>query len=300
MATARPPLRGDKRAPIFDGADPKELFQFFDDVEAIAIDVNWDASTTIRRGFLYYAKTDVAEVWETLPEVFANPADIGDFKAAMKKLYPSLADGKRYSRGELEQFIAEWAKKGVRTRDEFSTYHREFLHRASYLVRSNKLTENDSKFAFLRGISGQTQKDILQRLEIKDPDHERGDPYNIDKVANAAMYILLRSAVDQVGSDPLSGGTSTTTSASSREHGTTVKKEEVDLSKVWETLKGFQITLESLTRGPSPRNAAGPQPAPLARTPGCAFCSDPNHFIRSCTKVLEYIQAGKCQRDTSG
>ncbi|KAL5526227.1 hypothetical protein ACEPAG_7566 [Sanghuangporus baumii] len=299
MAAARPPLQGDKRALVFDGSDPKELFRFFDDVEAIAMDANWDASTTIRRGYLYYAKTDVAEIWETLPEASIVPADAANFKTGVKKLYPSLADGKRYSRGELEQFIAEWAEKGIRTRDEFGTYHREFLRRASYLVRSNKLTENDSKFTFLRGILGQTQKDVLQRLEIKDPDHERGNPYDIDKVATAAMYILSGSAVDQIGADLLSSGTSATTSATTSRQGVTVKKEEVDLSKVWETLKGFQITLESLTRGPNPRSAAGPQPAPLARTPGCAFCSNPSHFIRSCTKVLEYIQAGKCLRDTN-
>ncbi|KAL5526224.1 hypothetical protein ACEPAG_7563 [Sanghuangporus baumii] len=278
MAAARPPLQGDKRALVFDGSDPKELFRFFDDVEAIAMDANWDASTTIRRGYLYYAKTDVAEIWETLPEASIVPADAVNFKTGVKKLYPSLADGKRYSRGELEQFIAEWAEKGIRTRDEFGTYHREFLRRASYLVRSNKLTENDSKFAFLRGIS----------------DHERGDPYDIDKVATAAMYILSGSAVDQIGADPLSSGTSATTSATTSGQDVTVKKEEADLSKVWEMLKGFQITLESLTRGPNPRSAAGPQPAPLTRSPGCAFCSDPSHFIRSCTKVLEYIQAGKC------
>ncbi|KAL5508628.1 hypothetical protein ACEPAH_6247 [Sanghuangporus vaninii] len=255
MAVTRPPLRGDKRAPVFDSSDPKELFRFFDDVEAIATDANWDATTTIRHGYLYYAKTDVAEVWETLPEVSATPANVGNFKTAVKKLMGR--------------------------------------ERASYLIKSNKLTENDSKFTFLHGISGQTQKDVLQRLEIKDPDHERGDPYDIDKVATATMYILSGSAVDQIGSDSLSSRTSATSSTTLGGQGVTVKKEKADLTKVWETLKGFKITLESLTRGPNPRPAAGPQPAPLARTPGCTFCSDPGHFIRSCTKVLEYIQAGK-------
>ncbi|KAL5522432.1 hypothetical protein ACEPAG_8448 [Sanghuangporus baumii] len=188
MAAARPSLRGDKRAPVFNGSDPKELFRFFNDVEAIAMDANWDASTIIRCGYLYYAKTDIAEIWETLPKASIVPADVANFKMAVKKLYPSLADGKRYSQGKLEQFIAEWAEKGIQTRDEFGTYHQEFLRRASYLIRSNKLTENDSKFTFFRGISGQTRKDVLQQLKIKDPDHERGNPYDINKVATATMY----------------------------------------------------------------------------------------------------------------
>ncbi|KAL5536506.1 hypothetical protein ACEPAF_328 [Sanghuangporus sanghuang] len=153
---------------------------------------------------------------------------------------------------------------------------------------------------FLRGISGQTRKDILQRLKIKDPDHKRGNPYNIEKVANTATYILSGSAVDQIGSDPMSGRTSATMSASSGGHGVTIKKEEMDLSKVWKMLKGFQVTLESLTRGQGPQIAIGPQPAPLARTPRCAFCSNPGHFIRSCPKVLKYIQAGKCLHDSNG
>ena len=60
MAT-RPPRRGTKSAPIFDGSDPKALPRYFEDIKMIAADVNLGDMDKIRYA-KYYASAEVAEL----------------------------------------------------------------------------------------------------------------------------------------------------------------------------------------------------------------------------------------------
>ena len=49
-----------------------------------------------------YAALDEAEVWQTLPEATANPADWAGFIAATKKLYPGCEGANWYCRADIQ------------------------------------------------------------------------------------------------------------------------------------------------------------------------------------------------------
>ncbi|OCB90413.1 hypothetical protein A7U60_g2368 [Sanghuangporus baumii] len=107
------PSRGDKRAPTFDGSEPKELPRFFEDIAEIARQAAWNDRDHIRK-FLYYAKTDIAELWETTDETNDPNPDVEMVKREIIALYPSLTAGKCYSKGELEHLVVERAKKEIK------------------------------------------------------------------------------------------------------------------------------------------------------------------------------------------
>ncbi|KAL5523405.1 hypothetical protein ACEPAF_1094 [Sanghuangporus sanghuang] len=109
----QPPSRGDKRAPMFDSLEPKELPRFFEDVAEIARQATWNDRDHVRK-FLYYAKTDIVELWKTTDEINNPNPDVEMVKREIIALYPSLTTGKCYSKGELEHLVLEWAKKGIK------------------------------------------------------------------------------------------------------------------------------------------------------------------------------------------
>ena len=295
----RPPRRGSKDAPSFDGSDPKALPRYIEDIEMIAADAGLDDAGKVRYA-KYYASTEVAELWDTLAEVKKTQPVWTSAKTEMMELYPSLTTGKRYSAGEFEQLVATWAEKGIKSREELGQYRREFSIRASYLEAVGTITAKEAKHAFLRGITGELRAMVMRRLEIKDPDHGYGEPFNIEVIAREADYILGGATIGAQTFNATHATLATTSATLATGNGSsaTVKKEEVNLSTVLETLKSFQLQLDALGRTGAPRQ--GQQGSTSGQRPPCAFCGEPGHFIRSCAKVLEYIRVGKCARNAEG
>jgi len=81
------PLHSTPNAPKFDGKTPSELPQYLEDVEDITDAAILDHGGKIRAA-LRYAALDEAELWQTLTEATAIPADWNAFIVAVKKLYP--------------------------------------------------------------------------------------------------------------------------------------------------------------------------------------------------------------------
>ena len=280
MSTYEPPIRGDRRAPQFDGSEPLELARFFEDVDYIATKASWTPSETIRRGYKYYAKADVADLWDTIGET----RDVDKFKSAARELYPALKDGQRFAKAEVFKFIEKWAEKEIKDRDDLAEYNRECMKRIAYLKKSDTISERDEKDWYLAGIHKTLRDEIVRRREAKGKEH----PYPMTEVYAEALTILTKES-PVLWERGIATGASPGGSVS-------VKKEEPDLSKVIDTLKSFQLQIDALSRTAAPRPSFTGAPLSTPRPIGCNFCSDPHHFIRACPKVQEYIQAGKCIR----
>ena len=279
-----PPVRGDRRAPQFDGSDPLELERYFKDVDYIANKAAWTAAVTIRRGYKYFAKADVADLWDTI----SVKDDVEKFKKEVRTLYPALKEGQRFAKAEVFKFIETWAEKEIKDRDDLAEYNRECLKRISYLKNSSTISEHDAKDWYLAGIHKKLRDEVIRLQEAKGEEH----PYKMTDVYATALKILTKES-------PVLWDRGIATGASPG-GSTSVKQEETDLSKVLDTLKSFQIQIDTLSRTAAPRSAFTRAPMASPRPIGCNFCSDPHHFIRACPKVVEYIQAGKCARGPDG
>ena len=284
MTPYEPPVRGDRKAPQFDGSEPLELERFFEDVDFIATLATWGPTATIRRGYKYYAKADVADLWDTIETV----DDVAKFKEEVRALYPSLKEGQRFAKSEVYKFIEKWAEKEIKDRDVLAEYNRDCLKRLAYLKKSQTISDRDAKDWYLAGIHKNLRDEIVRRQEAQGIEH----PYPHSDVYSVALKILTKES-PVLWERGIATGASPGGSAS-------VKQEEADMTKVLDTLKSFQVQIDTLSRSAAPRPSFTRAPMPAARGFGCNFCGDPHHFIRVCPKVNEYIQAGKCARNAEG
>jgi hypothetical protein len=80
------PARGHSTAPHFDG-NALNLHLYFDEVDSLSTDAGLNEEGKIQHA-LRYASCEDNELWSTLPEAVAQPADYARFHDAVIKLYP--------------------------------------------------------------------------------------------------------------------------------------------------------------------------------------------------------------------
>ena len=93
------PAYGDRTAPTFDPARPRELIRFFENYEDL-----WDRTGQTdhqlkKRRAARYATPDVAEEWEALG--IWSTGTYNKWKSEVLALYPSASADKRFARNDL-------------------------------------------------------------------------------------------------------------------------------------------------------------------------------------------------------
>src|SRR6266850_675462 len=64
-----------------------------------------------------------------------------------------------------------------------------------YLVDRNRMSVAEQSQAFFRGFRRDLLNKVLQRLQLKFPDHHPDDPYTLDEIYMAAQYALQGASV---------------------------------------------------------------------------------------------------------
>ena len=86
-----PPTRNHPGAPKFDGTNVRDLPRFFDDIDFVADEYGKDDAWK-KKKVLYYAESEVSEVWTVLGDVH-NPTKMwAEVKKAITDLYPLLSE----------------------------------------------------------------------------------------------------------------------------------------------------------------------------------------------------------------
>lgn len=270
MSNPRPPRRGARDAPAFDGTDAKDLERFFDDLEFIATESVLDDAAKIRYA-KYYATGKASQIWGALDELKDGAQDWAAAKQAIKNMYPELADGQMYTYTDLEQLIDAWKQKGFGSRKDFAEYRGDFIVHYKYLLSHKLISEEEAKRLFIRPITGQLRDRLRARLEAKEQDPAAGQSYAIEIVSKHMDHVLGGSSFDAPQSS------------------TAVKKEDAEYATLKDSIRSLQLQVETMTKQKS-----APQ-----RSTGCLFCGETGHFIRSCSSVVDYIRVKKCERATS-
>ena len=144
--------------------------------------------------------------------------------------------------------------------------------------------------AFIRGFQATLLEHIQCRLEIKVPDHNTRDAYNMDDVHSAVVHILESTATSAFNLIPLynpilvQGG---------------IKPE--DLNSILN--KFLQMIISALATRSYPvaytlaihDHIHDHQPGGL-----CHRCRKASHFIPKCPEIEKAITTGKCQRNHEG
>src|SRR5271154_3438917 len=95
MATATTmPARGHSSTPKFTADQPRELQQYFQELEILLNSACIINAQIMKKHACHYLDVDSAELWESIAE-YAAPSTFDEFKRAIFKLYPGSEDERK-------------------------------------------------------------------------------------------------------------------------------------------------------------------------------------------------------------
>ncbi|KAJ6553761.1 hypothetical protein DFH09DRAFT_1318784 [Mycena vulgaris] len=240
------PGRGAKGAPEFDGK-ALNLTQYWEDIEEVAESLERTEEDDKIRLALRYVSRETEVLWKGI--MTAQTTTWVVFKALVAELYPGSDGTKMFTLKDLDNLISEQVLIRIKTKEDFSEYHRHFKTITVHLLANTKLTALEEKREYPKGLEERFRNRVYQHLQIVSPNHPSDDPYTIDDFVNAAKYILDGpSLVDDGTKDSAF-----------------IKKEIVDLSDAFEKMNTrFKVEMQSLHRvvGNGPSFGGNPQYSP--------------------------------------
>lgn len=131
---------------------------------------------------------DTAELWQTLDAYSNHDIPFNEFRAAVCRLYPGADNDRKWTMAKLEKLVADRKTLGILTQGDLCEYHRAFKATSTYLVSKKRLSEAEQLQAFTRGFRPPLWDRIIQRLQVKYPDHDPEDFYPINHILKSATF----------------------------------------------------------------------------------------------------------------
>ncbi|KAJ3499308.1 hypothetical protein NLJ89_g10112 [Agrocybe chaxingu] len=279
------PAQGDRTAPSFDPVKPRELKRYFTELEFLFDRAKVTDHGERKKHAVRFVDIDVADVWESLPQFSDANTSYDDFKKAVIKLYPDADEDYKYVLSDMDRVIGNRQRLGIQSLSDLADYHREFMAITTFLVAKERLATMEQERAFARGFQPEFWTLVAQRLQLKEPDQFPDKPYSIDKVMEAARFVLrgFPAALRM----PMSSSSITTTHP---------PPDSVKLESLGSIFTEFTKTIvEAIQQANQTRNSRSTTSGPVA----CKFCGK-DHYISSCPLVDDYTRAGKCRRNIEG
>ncbi|KAG5732288.1 hypothetical protein E4T56_gene11369 [Termitomyces sp. T112] len=193
----RMPPHNDTTAPKWDESRPRELPQYFKELEYLFADCGIADDTQKKEYASQYVSYDTAETWLGLPEFGNNignnapqPYTYQEWKLAVLRLYPGTDASTCYNLGDLERLVNQTFNSGLVTLGRFSDYYRDFQCIARWVLANGKLYCNEECCLFQQSIPTSLWSKIIRCLKITLPDHHLEDPYNVDQVFKGTKWVL--------------------------------------------------------------------------------------------------------------
>ncbi|KAJ7683864.1 hypothetical protein B0H17DRAFT_1204856 [Mycena rosella] len=228
------PGRGAKGAPEFDGK-PLSLVHYWEDVEEVAEFMERTGKMEKITLALRYVLSETEVLWKGIMTPQTTTWMV--FKALITELYPGANGSKMFTLRDLDNFVNEQELNRIKTKEDFSEYHRRFKTMTVHLISKSKMTTLEEKRQYPKGIEERFRNRVYHRLQIVSPNHPSDEPYDIADFVTAAKYILD-------GPSPVDDGMKDTAF---------IKKEMVDLSNAFQKLNTqFKVEMQLLHRVVAP------------------------------------------------
>ncbi|KAG6875083.1 hypothetical protein C0992_005282, partial [Termitomyces sp. T32_za158] len=283
-------------APKWDETKPRELGQYFKELEYLLHDCGVTNHTQMKEYATRYVFYDTADIWTGLAK-FSTPAtalsdqapadaNYETWKAAIIRLYPGTEESTKYTVSNLQKFVQDTFNNSIYTIGDLSMYYRNFTHIARWLVQNGKLYRNEECCLFQQGFPTLLWVRIASRLEVVFTDHHLEEPYDMEAVFEVGKWKLhgTNMAISSLNVGAAHGSCSTTPGIilvsgasiaplpTSLPAANYVKKEEVDAAIAAAVLSAM-TRIETMLS-----NTFATQPC--ANLPGsnlCHFCGEVGH-----------------------
>ncbi|OJA13438.1 hypothetical protein AZE42_02284 [Rhizopogon vesiculosus] len=187
------------KAPLFNG-ETSELLEFFELFEDLASTYGL-TSADKSKCLVRYVDLPTKRFWITLTGYESR--DYGVFKQNILDQYPGASKGQHYTVRDLERIVVNQADSDIHTETELVHYYRQFRAIAVWLVMNEKISVCDRDKYFWQGLPARARRQILQRLELRDPNFNRNEPADFEKVLEAGRHVFSDEAFDAEFNDPI-------------------------------------------------------------------------------------------------
>ncbi|KAJ7183918.1 hypothetical protein C8R46DRAFT_985109, partial [Mycena filopes] len=148
-------------------------------------------STEKKRHATRFLTVEDQETWEALSTFTDAAKTYDEFKADVLKLYSGNDEERRFALSDLDALIGHYSRNGIYSRDDLTSFYRQFLRITTYLIGKSRLSISEQSRSFLRAMQpASLLVKIQNRLQIKQPDVHPEDPYTIDAIYEAAQFAL--------------------------------------------------------------------------------------------------------------
>lgn len=191
MASPIPmPARGERAAPTFDKAKPREIGRFFDEIEYLFDRAKITAEDEKKRQLLRYVDFETEQIWKSFPEFKSPLSTYAALKAAILVHYPDAAGDHIFSIRDMDLLIGERQRLGITSVTDLTNYHLQFLAVTGWLMDNDQLGDLEQRRAYTRAFSEEFKHQVNNRLQLKKPDQHPNIPYKVLDVYDAARYVL--------------------------------------------------------------------------------------------------------------
>lgn len=292
-----------REAPVFEDNKPRALRRYFQELDFLLNRAQITADNERKAHAIRYPEQDVTDLWGRISEYTDPNVNYDGFKRAIFKLYPGSDDDLQYTLHDLETLVSD-ANKNVASQGDLGAYYRKFLQISSWLIGKNRLSTLEQSRAFLRGLPPAVHNQVMARLAIKQPDHRFDDPWDLDDLHEAAVFVLHGTSFTPSSTLRVGDGPRT---VEVKQEAVQVKTETIS-SMIEAVTQGFAQALRTVmpvqqyskTSNTTPTGGRRGEDGNSNNNNRCGFCNQPNHYIRECPAVDEMIKAGKCRRNFEG
>lgn len=297
------PMRGDRIAPTFDPAKPRGLRRFWEDFEMLANRANLTDHTQLKQRARSYVPIEVADIWEMLREYSDATKSFADFKKAVTALYPGAKEERRWSRTDLFELTTAAMHKGIATLEDWAPFFAQYYAIAAYLISKNHCSNDEAGRKIIEALPTNILQRVLNRLQVKVPDHEADAAYSLNEINDAVTWVLSGGgtlgvpayAQSAATSGPTSGPTSGATSGAAKvEPG--IKQEDIHaLIEAFTKMANRPVAAAPATSAPAtaPQQPRPDIPERVPSAPGTA------HILHG-LPLLRRRRTQHCQLSFSG
>jgi hypothetical protein len=190
------PTCGHSTAPRFD-RNALNLHLYFDEIGSLSTDAGLNEEGKIWHA-LCYASHEDNELWSTLPEAVAQPADYAKFHDTVVKLYPGADDERKYAESDLQRLIDTQWQYGIESRAELRHYYREFHCISKFLIDKQRLSDIERNKMYMRGFDERLRERVKGRLQVKFPDHYHDEWQDFHDCAHFLAGTAAESSVSTI------------------------------------------------------------------------------------------------------
>jgi hypothetical protein len=122
MAAIPMPGCRDRSAPRFNPKQPRELCQYFADLDFVFNQAGINDDTEKKQHACHYVDVDTSKLWETLEEYVEVLKSYANFKTAVHALYPGSDEERKWSVADMDQLVSEQSCIGIISLGDLGEY----------------------------------------------------------------------------------------------------------------------------------------------------------------------------------